>query len=153
MHLNIHDVQYPEEFARGIISESYMAGDMPDASLFKEFKPNEEKPRNDGFWEISINWLDEVAALQLLLNLENSKGEKTYKSGAAVFSTEALETLCRKSPTYKGYVDYERHKIPGNEYHGNILMKEEYMLTKEKKKQRDMFASAIIVSCYKFIRT
>jgi hypothetical protein len=44
-----------------------------------------------------------------------------FKEGAVVVPLTDLIEVC-KLPNIKGHLKYERHKIPGNIYHGNLLL-------------------------------
>jgi hypothetical protein len=55
--------EYPDTFARGILNEQYILDDFPDTALFTDFRDAE---RQDGYSELSINWVDDVYAVTML---------------------------------------------------------------------------------------
>lgn len=121
---------YPEKFIRGILSKDsqwYIDLDTVDpekgrvlsAESFKNFafpKP----PREDGAKELSINWYDDENALALIMN--EKKGDRfVYRGGACVLSTARLDEACSSLIQFSR-LRYERKIIPGNKYHGNLLL-------------------------------
>jgi hypothetical protein len=129
---------FAKELIRGIMNSDQMAGDYADASLFKNFEAAEG--RNDGFLELSINWYDDIEALTSILHQKKDNGELQYKVGAAILPRKIIDEF-RKRPIAKDRLAYERKAEPGNDYHGNLLLKEGVS-----KKERNIIASGI-ASC------
>jgi hypothetical protein len=126
---------YPNELIRGIPNTSYLENDYPNARLFNEFGENPD--RDDDNDEASINWQDDQGALDLIFDQKKDNGEFQFKIGGAILSRSELDRLCKK-PQTKGLLSYERRDIPGNKYHGNILLKKG-----TSKSMKNMIASAI----------
>jgi hypothetical protein len=132
--------EYPDTFARGILNEQFISDGLPDTALFTDFRDTE---RDDGYNELSINWVDNKCAIAILSEqLNKDRTDKLYKSGVGVFSTKELNHIC-KSLSYKDNVSYERHPIDTNRYHGNILLKKE-----TSKKRKNMIAATIATMCF-----
>ena len=129
-------MDYPEKFLRGIPNNSFMEEGYPNAELFKQFDENPE--RTDDYTEISINWNDDEGALDTIFNQKKKdKDEYQFKVGAAVLSKVELDRLCKK-PQVKNGLCYERRKVEGNDYHGNILLKKD-----TSKPLRNLIASSL----------
>ena len=126
-----HD--YPEEFIRGVPKKS-------DQFITPEGYPTQAvflfddycKERNDGFQELSINWVDDEGAVEVLLNQINTrKGCIQFEGGYCRLSRLGFHSLSVYFDN--GHISYERKPIEGNpergiqanKYHGNLLMKNE----------------------------
>lgn len=123
--------QYPEFFCRGIINNNgnqfyYTSLDgntiserpiLRDTIFDKFTKP--DPPRSDNFHELSINWVDDDGALDLLMNYKKGT-EIHYKGGAC---KTALSTFTEWTKKYAAamHLKYERQPLEENKYHGNIL--------------------------------
>jgi hypothetical protein len=131
---------YPDTFARGILNEQYISDDLPDTALFTDFRDTE---RQDGYNELSINWIDDECAIIILSSqLNKDKTDKLYKNGIGIFSTKELTRIC-KLPYYGNDVSYERFPLDENKYHGNILLKKD-----TSKKRKNMIAATIATMCF-----
>lgn len=118
----MREMKYPPEMIRGItnlsddIVEVYEGEYYAKAGLF-QFT---DESREDGMLEVSINWYDDDGALTNVL--EYRKGENIkYKGGAAIIQRGKFDSDFKRY-VLAGAVSYERAKIDGNEYHGNILV-------------------------------
>lgn len=139
-------MNYPDEFIRGISSKDFMDEEgYPNALIFNKFDPNPE--RDDDYNEVSINWYDCEEALKILLNQKKENGELQFKWGCAILPTSDLDKLCKK-PQFSAYLSFERRVVPGNTYHGNILVKKNTI-----KGKINMIASVLAASteCVKVI--
>ena len=118
---------YAEKLIRGIPNKKDFLDDegRVKQSLFLFSKePREE----DGFYDLSINWFDNEEALSIMLT-QKKGGEFQFKAGVAIIQRFFLDDLIRR-PTSSNELFYERQRIPGNDYHGNIICK-----TKSKERQ------------------
>lgn len=114
-------MNYPESFIRGIPNDSFMEGDFPNATLFNNFAENSE--RTDDYNEMSINWNDDEDVMQVTFEQKKKDTDQfQFKVGAAIMSKKELDRLCKK-PQIKGGLAYERREVPGNRYHGNLLLR------------------------------
>ena len=129
-------MDYPEELIRGIPNKDDMAEDYPDSSLFKRFDVPEEK-RDDEYSELSVNWYDDEGALKHILSQKKDSGELQFKAGAAILIRSEIDALCKR-PAVKNQLTYERKGIDGNNYHGNLLLK-----NSATRKERNLIASGI----------
>lgn len=126
------DSTYPDLFIRGvskdnaefITEEGYVT---QAAFAFDDY--NAESRNDDGFRELSINWLDDEGAIDILLNQVNlRKGGPQFQGGYCRISRFALLSL--QDYINNGHLAYERRPITAdkekgimeNPYHGNLLM-------------------------------
>ena len=72
------------------------------------FAPNEKIKRRDGGCECSINWEDDASSIDLV---------EHKKYGVVRVLTDHLAALVAEKKLLK----YERAKMKGNPYHGNIV--------------------------------
>lgn len=110
---------YPEDFFRGITSKDFVKDGVvsPEAFLF-----DNNESRKDGYSEASINWNDDSEALTLLLNQKKKDGSFQFKGGAVKISVPNMK-MYLDDYLQNGYFKYERRRIEGNIYHGNLLTK------------------------------
>jgi hypothetical protein len=113
---------YAEKLLRGIPNKKEFVDD--DGRVKQALFRFSDKPRDvDGFYDLSINWFDCEEALSILMNQKRDSGDEfQFKAGAAIIQRDYLDELIRK-PNSSGELFYERRKIPGNDYHGNIICK------------------------------
>lgn len=112
-------MKYPDEILRGIPNSAFIDKDeYPTSNLFYFDK---QSKRSDNFKEESICWKDDEEAVFLLLNQKKDDKSLQFKAGIAVVSRDELDRLINK-PTVKQQLSYERNIIPGNKYHGNLLL-------------------------------
>ncbi len=131
----VTDENYPAELLRGIANsnEQFVTVEgYPRAGAF-EFDEYDPNSRDDGFRELSINWLDDEGAIDVLLNQINTrKNTPQFQGGYCRFSRLNLAIIF-SSQIEGGYLSYERRPIEedrekgirANKYHGNILLKNE----------------------------
>lgn len=125
---------YPKRVARGIINDTLMQDNMPSAALFKNFETGSD--RQDEYSELSINWCDCEDAVTLLLKMKREDAP-VYKCGVAILSREEIDSL-RRRPATRGFFSYERRPIPDNNYHGNLLLRNNVS-----KQMRDLIANGL----------
>lgn len=114
-------MEFSDKMIRGISSPQYIdAEGRASAELF-QFESNN---RNDGFTEASINWYDEEHALAHLLNQRKKGGDDfQFRVGAAIIAKVWIDDLMNK-PMAKELISYERKPEDDNQYHGNLLRKD-----------------------------
>ena len=115
-------MEYPEKFIRGISSPDYVdEGGRVSSSLFQFLCMS----REDEFYEASINWFDDEEALSKILDQrkENNDKEFQFKCGAAIINRSEADRIT-SNLAYKSIFAYERSPIDGNQYHGNLLRKD-----------------------------
>lgn len=108
---------FPDNCLRGISARDQLEEDNSVSSSAFNFS---DLIRDDGWRDLSINWHDDEGAAEVLLNQKKANGEIQFKVGYAVIPREELDHLI-KQPTINGMLNYERHQIDNNSYHGNIL--------------------------------
>lgn len=125
-------MQFADSFCRGVIriDDQYFSRiDLkdtntvslhPNIAVFNAFSQT-TPPRKDGFCELSINWIDDDGAIELLFTQLSDNGDYQYKGGVCIVDLTAYILLIKNY----GYLSYERQKVPGNDYHGNLLMDKE----------------------------
>ena len=112
-------MDYPDNCIRGLSkgSEITAEGFAPEHAFhFKDVK------REDGWDEQSINWEDDNSVIRFTLNQKKENGDIKYVNGVAVIPRSKIDRLINR-PQIKGLLRYERKKIEGNHFHGNILLK------------------------------
>lgn len=125
-------MQFADSFCRGVIriDEQYFSRiDLkgtntvslrPNLAVFNAFSQT-TPPREDGYCELSINWIDDYGAIELLFTQKSDNGDYQYKGGVCIVNLASYILLIKNF----GHLSYERKKLPGNEYHGNLLMDKE----------------------------
>jgi len=114
-------MSYPEEFLKGIPNTNFIGDDNgPTSDLFYFNADHQKIARDDDYLEESINWRDDYGADDILFAQEKN-GSIQFKGGAAVMCRLELDRLMKK-PLNKEVLGYERKVIPGNNYHGNLLL-------------------------------
>ncbi len=126
------DESFPEELIRGIScsnSQFITPEGYPTQAAFQfdEFDP---ALRNDEFCELSINWVDDEGAVDVLLKqINKKKNSPQFQGGYCRLSRIVLQAAMRDY-IKNNHLSYERKPIAanpengelGNDYHGNILM-------------------------------
>ncbi len=92
--------------------------------------------REDGGREVSINWEDDATVLRFTLDRRESSGH-----GVARLPREQVDCVCRLQ-NCRLELRYERRRLEGNPYHGNLLYRKECLKPVEK-----MIASALALGC------
>lgn len=112
--------EYPESFLRGIVQKEHISDFIIKSSFFSSgFSKN---PREDGYFDMSINWYDCKESLDLAMNQRKENTEEkaiTYKHGIAEFDTKIINDIVKR---YKNLLSYERAPLDNNIYHGNLLL-------------------------------
>jgi len=116
-------IEFADRFIRGITNKQFISDDgYPLAPLY-QFRFDVPEYRTDNCKEESINWHDEENALRnVMLNMKKGMDVPKFSYGAAITDKSVIETLS-KNKRYKDSFSYERRKVEGNEYHGNLLFK------------------------------
>ena len=112
--------EYPSTFYRGLSSKDFIFNGqvLPSAFQFDDIV------REDGYKELSINWNDEVAALEIMLNQRKDNGKIQFGAGAAKLDLNAVIIVLAAFMEKKEF-QYERREVEGNPYHGNLLIRGE----------------------------
>lgn len=113
---------FPENCLRGIPNSSFLDADGSVGSHLFYFRP--EDVRDDGWTEQSVNWEDDLQAIEFTLNQEKEEGGKQFKAGVVILPRREIDRLNRQ-PTVNGVLSYERQQLDDNPYHGNLLLKTE----------------------------
>lgn len=112
---------YPDYLIRGIPHPDFLDEDnLPSASLFYFNKP--ESVRLPGYREESINWHDDDAAITHTFNQRKDDGSIQFRVGIAILLRSELDKI-KNNPNVRQRFDYERHALPENPYHGNMLLR------------------------------
>jgi len=114
-------MKYPENCIKGIPNSSYLSEDSLVLSHLFHFKIQDS--REDGWIENSVNWEDDENAIDFTLG-KRKNGDFQFKAGVAIVQRSELDRL-KDKPSIKGLLDYERARLPDNNYHGNILIRKE----------------------------
>jgi len=115
-------MKLPENCLRGIPNKNFLKkSGYPNVQLFSF---QDKNARDDGWIAESINWQDDDMAIQFTLSQEKEKtpGEVQFKAGVAIIPLYDIDKLS-KLPSVNGALCYERDPLPGNCYHGNILLR------------------------------
>jgi len=128
-------MQYPDHCIRGILNPALLLeDDMLSLGTFDFRKGN----RKDDWIEASINWMDDEYAIDFTFKQTKKSGELKYGVGIAILPRSELDRI-KKNYKFIGYFDYERAKIEGNDYHGNLLLKD-----KISKYKRDVIRNLLV---------
>lgn len=101
--------EYPDNLIRGLIQNTVEDGIVLAAAF--QFKINNERGARE---EISINWYDNDEAISITFS-QKKKDTDLYQFpvGVAILSKNEIDKI--------GFINYERDRLPGNPYHGNIF--------------------------------
>lgn len=134
---------YPAQFLKGIPNKSFIGNDNgPTSDLFYFLLEHQKENRKDDYLEESICWRDDELSDSILLSQRKENGNLQFTVGAAVMCRLELDSITKK-PLVKGFLDYERKEVPGNKYHGNLLLHKNVQ-TREMKK----IAATIANMCF-----
>lgn len=115
-------MKYPDRCLKGILNNQFVSDNgIAKANLF--YFEESKYSRADGWVEQSINWEDDANAIGFTLNQRKLDGSIKFSSGVAVVPTEVINWH-KRSISLQDRFSYERAKITGNKYHGNLLLKE-----------------------------
>lgn len=136
-------MDFPEELLRGIPNKDFVEKDgHPTSNLFY-FEKRDNNVRQDGFIEESINWYDDPKALEVLIQQKKENDKFQFQYGAVILLKSELDRLISK-PTVGDTLSYERRKLDGNDYHGNLLLHQSVDKPKMKR-----IAASIATICIK----
>ena len=114
----MEEKNYPKNFYRGISNKDFICNGMVLPSAFQF----DEEIRDDGFKELSINWNDDEGSIKILLDQVKANGKKQFNGGAAQLELHTVKMFLDSYICNNGF-SYERREVPGNIYHGNLLVK------------------------------
>ena len=111
---------YPDSCLRALKKEKWIIGGrfVSTDAILPDFRTADI--RDDAYFETSVNWEDDSAALDF--TLEGMGNESSH--GAARLSYGELDRLRKRQESTGGF-SYERSPVTGNDYHGNILFSSE----------------------------
>ncbi|HAB50932.1 MAG TPA: hypothetical protein DCE80_01910 [Ignavibacteriales bacterium] len=134
-------MDYPDNCIRGLSKgcEITVEGFAPEHAFYFD-----NVQRKDGWDEQSINWEDDESVIRFTLNQKKENGDIKYVNGVAVISRYNIDRLIDRMA--KGLLRYERKRIDGNRYHGNILLK-----SGTSKKTMKIIAAGISLSVEKIV--
>jgi hypothetical protein len=91
------------------------------SALF-QFDPK-SRLQSDGWIDESINWEDDESAISFTLNQKKPDPDNNlqFKVGVAIIDRHKLDDYINL-PAVSGKILYERARIEGNYYHGNICI-------------------------------
>lgn len=112
----IEKEKYPDEFLRGIPNKDFISDGQVLANAFQF----EDLSREDKQSELSINWLDDEGAIQVALDQRKANGKIQFVGGIARLKRSMVKLVLTN--IRQNAVSYERDQLPGNPYHGNILI-------------------------------
>lgn len=119
---------YPEEFYRGVSSSDQITKE--GFAMAAAFRFSDQPRKNDGLYDLSINWNDDVGALETLLTQKKpGKEDYQFKIGYFTLNTAYLNMIMKQFIDEKIF-SYERCPILAqadndyqeNLYHGNLLL-------------------------------
>lgn len=85
---------------------------------------NLDPVREDGFCEISVTWYDNQDAFDVIMSQKSERrNEIQFQGGAAELDRIELTTKM-KMHFLAGRLNYERRPTSNNQYHGNLLIKD-----------------------------
>lgn len=124
---------YPEEILRGISKndQQFITPEGYPTQAAFQFDAYDATNREDEYCELSINWVDDEGAVNVLLDQMNTrKNCPQFQGGYCRFPRIILLAAMRDYFSNK-HLMYERSPIEAdpengvseNQYHGNILMK------------------------------
>ena len=134
-------MDYPDNCIRGLSKgcEITVEGFAPEHAFYFD-----NVQRKDGWDEQSINWEDDESVIRFTLNQKKENSDIKYVNGVAVISRYNIDRLIDRMA--KGLLRYERKRIDGNRYHGNILLK-----SGTSKKTMKIIAAGISLSVEKIV--
>ena len=96
--------------------------------------------------EQSVNWQDDGSVIEFTLAQKKGDGTLQFTGGVVILPREEIDRL-NNQPTVKNLLSYERQRIDGNPFHGNILIRAD-----TPKPILRMLAAALAVAVAKVIR-
>lgn len=114
---NMDVENFPSDFWRGIASRDFISNGVVLANAFQF----DDAIREDGYKELSINWNDCDDSLKIALEQRKPNGKLQFSVGVAKLDLGMVE-LFLSTFIKQGVFSYERRKVEGNPYHGNLLI-------------------------------
>jgi len=132
-------MEFPDRCIRGIPSMDCLLQGGTVASLSLFAFPS-ARCRGDGWIDESINWMDNDRVGDFTLSQTKEDGQPQFPVGIAVVRRTELDGLKKKSG-FAGHFDYERARIEGNDYHGNLLLRGDI-----EKRLKNLIRSALAIA-------
>ena len=109
---------YPQKMLRRISSNNFILEGVLTEEVF-----NLDPVRDDGFCEISVTWYDNQEAFDVIMSQKSDRrNEIQFQAGAAELDRIEIATKM-KAHFLAGRLSYERRPTNNNQYHGNLLVK------------------------------
>lgn len=143
--LNLDDVEpiiaLPNSCLRGLRRQDWVDDQFIISSAAFEPDPRTSARRSDGGKETSVNWEDDSNVERFTLD-----DKSTAQYGAARIDTAHIVQTSSRAAAVVTPLSCERQRIPGNDYHGNIV----YAPNLNKRMERLLAASLALQS--RFVR-
>jgi hypothetical protein len=109
-------INFPDTCLRGLRKPEWLDENIIQTPAFVP-DHRTAQTRVDGGQETSINWEDDEQVEKFTLSNDNGK------YGAARISTVLIQSTSDEAKMVKNPLFYERKRLDGNDYHGNIVFK------------------------------
>lgn len=109
---------YPETLLKGIPKQDLIEGQRV---VWTAFIPPSGNAVN-GWKESSINWEDDDGAIEQLRS-QRKNGRFQFEPGIVRLFRSEVDAIIKDFNAHEKF-RYERNKIDGNDYHGNLLFSE-----------------------------
>lgn len=115
-------MNYPPTCLRGIANfpDCIDSNGRPNERIFRPH--SSQFPNEHGWLEFSINWEDDDTVEELTRNQRKTDNTIHFVKGVIRMSREKVDHLKKNQPCM-GFLDYERHPLENNPYHGNLLIR------------------------------
>lgn len=114
--------QLPNSLIRGVSEKKKLTSDGRYAAATL-FYPDERtaNERDDGGFEVSVNWEDDDSVVRFTLNYRENENIK-FAHGVVRLSCDVIERI-NISPQSVDGLTRERDRLDNNPYHGNIVFR------------------------------
>lgn len=109
---------FPDNCLRGIPSVKQIEEDGGVSTTLFLFDDNHKK--STGELTQSINWEDDDLAIRFTL-AQTKNGVPQFEGGVAVIPRKNIEAISSFG-AIRGALTYDRQVVPGNAYHGNLVL-------------------------------
>lgn len=114
-------MDFPARCLRGIPRKEFVT---PEGSLTTAaFQFQKPPDRQDGWFELSINWEDDTQVVTFTLSQCRDNGEHHFKGGVAAILRARIDEFIEQHDLLHRF-SYERQPLPNNPYHGNLLLQQ-----------------------------
>lgn len=121
---------FPPTLLRGVPNKNAQFFDNQGRVTGNVFRPHDKQEPEQGFYKISINWEDDNTVEEFTLKEKLDDGSYHYRGGVVRLCLARINSMQREI-AWQGSIEYNREPIPGvNDYHGNLLLKEEKVRSK-----------------------